>query len=135
MRIYFIILLFISISVLGNTGSDQSEASAANWATLLVGTWHRSTGEAESLVANFAQGGGLEFTVPVNNQTDAILGTWSVDGDTLTLTDDACGDQSRSGYYGYYKIVTIDQNHLGLSLINDYCDGRSIEIAHSWTRQ
>jgi acetyl esterase/lipase len=104
---------------------DPDFDTAASPEQAMLGVWFTSTNHPFALLAD---GSWILFAKIV--QLPWTWGTWTVDGDTLTLTT---GDDAAllcNGTSGTYQVaVSADEELIHLTLVGDACPARSVELA------
>jgi hypothetical protein len=90
----------------------------------LVGLWQREIGDT-TVGWLFKESGVFQLGVP--RPFFPVIGTWTLQGDTLQVTDPRCLDR------GFYK-VEIREDDLVPNVIDDSCDGRRETLEGTWGR-
>lgn len=90
----------------------------------IVGLWERDI--AQTTVGWLFKEGGV-FQVGEPRPFFPVVGNWSLQGDTLQVTDPSCLDR------GFY-VVSIDEDGLEAATLDDSCDGRKLTLEGTWYR-
>lgn len=107
--------------------ADEPTAAAG---PTLIGTWRMTSishdgqempmSPGMEMTMTFAEGGKLTFSQSYNGESRTMTGTWSINGDMLTLTADEAGPEAQSGPYtltGNTLEITIDEGTMRLTRI------------------
>jgi hypothetical protein len=112
------------VSLLSSAAAVLAAAALAAGASALEGAY-----ESNGVTLTFAADG--SYTVLV--QGISIPGTYTVEGDTLTVQHPADSDQFCMGAAGSYAMAESDEG-VTLTTVEDACEARATAMAVTWTK-
>ena len=120
------VAFFAVLALLAGCGTSLSDSITET-------TWRTGTGQ---LIAFHSDGTfSVGFTVPEDvAEAETEWGTWSLDGDSLTMTPDA-GSPNCAQIPGTYTVEIVDSGDLTATVVDDECDVRRSDFSNGLTPQ